>query len=132
MEIMENKACLDSDFLIDFLKNGKDEINWIKENKETEMATTIINVLELYYGEYKNNAKSNVGNLENFLKNFSVLNLNEEIAKKAGKIAAGLEKEGNVLEFRDVLIAAIASHHGYPIKTGNKKHFGRIKDLKLI
>ena len=127
---MENKICLDSDFLIDFLKNKKESVEWVKNNQEAELATTDINVFELYYGEYKK--KGNVENLENFLKNFNILELNSQIAKKAGEIAARLENEGEIIEFRDIFIAATAFYHNHKIKTNNKKHFERINEIILV
>ncbi len=129
---MENKACLDTDFLIDFLRNKKEKVEWIKNNSEASLATTIINVFELYYGEYKLESRKNLEKLEDFLNSFYILNLNNEIVKKAGEVAAQLEKQGNMLEFRDILIAVTASHNNYSLKTNNKKHFERIKDLKIL
>lgn len=129
---MENKVCLDTDFLIDFLRNKKDKVDWIKKNSESDLATTIINVFELYCGEYRLESKRNLERLEDFLKNFYILNLNVEIVKNAGKIAAELEKQGNMLEFRDILIAATSIHNNLPLKTDNKKHFDRISGLKIL
>ncbi len=51
---MENKVCLDSDFLIDILRDKEESLRWVEQASECEFATTIINVFELYYGEYKN------------------------------------------------------------------------------
>ncbi len=128
---MENKICLDSDFLIDFLRNKKEAVEWLKENEQkSEIATTVINAFEIYHGEFK--IKSNAVLIDNLLKDINVLNLSLEISKKAGEIAAKLEREGNILEFRDILIASISINHGYSLKTNNKKHFERIKELKLI
>lgn len=128
---MEDKICLDSDFLIDFLKNKKEAVEWLKEYEEkAELATTIINTFEIYHGEFK--IKNNAILIDNLLKNLDVLNLSVEITKKAGELSANLEKEGNMIEFRDILIAAIVISNNYSLKTNNKKHFERIKELKII
>ncbi|MEK6899268.1 MAG: type II toxin-antitoxin system VapC family toxin [Nanoarchaeota archaeon] len=131
---MENKVCLDSDFLIDFLRNKEKAVNWIKKNPDLELATTIITAFELYHGEYKNKEKSNVQRLDNLLQTITLLNLNEVIAKKAGQITAQLQHEGLIVEFRDVLIATTAIINNYSLKTENKKHFERMVQfgLKLI
>lgn len=132
MEIVENKVCLDTDFLIDLLRNKKETLLWIKENEDRfEFATTIINVFELYYGEYKNNFNG-ANELDKFINSLSILNLTEEIVKSAGKTAAFLESEGNSLDLKDILIGIIAMKNDFAIKTNNKKHFERIKGLELL
>ena len=51
---MEDKICLDTDFLVNFLRNKKEEADFIKENEISKnLATTYINLFELYYGAYK-------------------------------------------------------------------------------
>jgi len=129
---MEDKVCLDSDFLIEFLKNNPEAREWLSQNSGMELATTSINVFELYYGEYKNRGDAEVDALNEFLKHLIILNITSEIAKKAGEEAAILEKSGKALDFRDLLIGMTALYNGYSLKTNNKKHFGRIRTLKVI
>ncbi len=131
MGLVEDKICLDSDFLIDFLRNKKETVEWLKEyEKKVDLATTIINAFEIYHGEFK--IKNNAVHIDNLLKNLNVLNLSIEIVKKAGEIATNLEKEGNIIEFRDILIAATVISNNYSLKTNNKKHFERIKGLRIV
>ena len=133
MEFVETKICLDTDFIIDFLKNRQEAVNWIKDNEETsDLATTAITVFELYYGEYKNKYKGNPEKLDLFIESLNILDITKITAKEAGKIAAQLEKEGELLEFRDILIAAATLLNQYALKTNNKKHFERIKRLTLV
>ena len=132
MEFMENKVCLDSDFIIDFLRNDKNAIRWLNENSETEIVTTAISVFELYLGEYKSESSNRMQKLEEFIEKLDILILNREIAKKAAEVAAKLEKDGKMIDFRDILIGCIALTHKIPLKTNNKKHFERIVGLELI
>ena len=56
---MENKICIDTDILVDFLRNEEKAVEFIKEHEErNELATTHINLFELYYGAYKSNKKT--------------------------------------------------------------------------
>ncbi len=133
MGLMEDKICLDSDVLIDFLKNKKEIVDWIKEKEENfELTTTAINVFELYYGEYKKKPSIDIKRLDKFFENIHIFDLTKEISKKAGELASTLEKEGNIIEFRDILIAAISIENNLSLKTNNIKHFSRIKELKII
>ena len=130
---MENKICLDTDFLINFLRNGKKEAEFVKENElKNNLATTYINAFELYYGAYKSsNKQENIKHLALLLARLELLNLSEESVKKVGEILAALEKEGKAIEFRDILIGTIALVNNFSIKTNNIKHFNRIKELKV-
>jgi len=131
---MDSKICLDTDFLVNFLRNGKEEAEFLKENEiNKDLATTYINLFELYYGAYKSKAaENNLNSVTLLLSRLNLLNFSIESAKKAGEILAKLEKEGNIIEFRDLFIGAIALVNGYSVKTGNVGHFSRIDGLKIL
>lgn len=131
---MENKLCLDTDFLVNFLRDKKAEANFITENEsKIEFSTTFINMFELYYGAYKSDKKKeNLNAIKQLLNRIDLLNLSLEAVEKAGEILAKLEEEGKPIEFRDLLIGTIALSYGYSLKTGNKEHFNRIPSLKII
>ena len=50
----------------------------------------------------------------------------------AGRITASLERDGNMIDIRDLLIASIALVNGFGILTNNVAHFKRIKHLKVV
>jgi len=131
---MENKICLDTDFLVDFLRNGDEEVEFIKDNEiKTELATTYINLFELYYGAYKSERRDeNLKLINQLIGRISLINLSDDSAEAAGKISAMLEKQGALVEFRDILIGAMALVNGYAVKTKNIKHFENIKELKVL
>ena len=134
METLENKICLDTDFLVNFLRNNKNEAEFVKENEiGKELATTFINIFELFYGAYKSsNREENIKLVKLLLNRINLLNLSLESSEKAGEISARLEKEGNPLEFRDILVGTTALVNGYSIKTNNVKHFNKIEGLNVI
>ncbi len=130
---MEKKICLDTDFLVNFLRNKKEEVEFIIENDNNILATTLINLFELYHGVYKyKEIQNNLMKLEELASRLIILNLSQESVKKAGQIASELEKSGNSIEFRDLLIGCVAQEEGYCLKTNNKKHFERILGLILV
>ena len=131
---MANSICLDSDILIDFLRNKKEVVNWIKQNEQNNtLATTIINVFELYSGAYKsNNSERGVAAIRNLIERLRILSFSLDSAERAGRENSRLEKEGISVEKRDLFIGIIALNEGFSIKTNNKKHFLKISGLKII
>jgi predicted nucleic acid-binding protein len=61
-----------------------------------------------------------------------MLNTDEDSMEIAGKIIAGLERDGNMMDIRDLLIASIALVNGFGVLTNNIRHFNKIKHLKVI
>ncbi len=60
-----------------------------------------------------------------------VLPFDREVAMKSGEIYHQLRKENNMIEFRDIFIAATCLVYDMPIKTLNQKHFKRIATLQI-
>src|SRR3989344_1045564 len=133
MEKMEN-ICLDTDVLVGFLRNKKEAIAYIEANEFSNiLATTYVNLFELYYGAMlSNSVEQNLAALEKIQKRLTILNLSKESVKIAGKMLAELEKKGNTIDFRDLLIGTTALAQGFSIKTYNIKHFSKIKELNVI
>ncbi len=130
---MENSVCLDTDVLADFLRNKSYAVDWFKKNREKNLATTTVNLFELFYGAYKSSSPSaNLKSLDKIINNLSILSFAFDSSHEAGRQLAELEKKGDVIEFRDVFIGAIAISSGFSLKTNNKKHFERIEGLKLV
>ena len=131
---MENKICLDTDILINFLRNKKEEVDFIKENEvDKKLATTNVNLFELYFGAYKSDQRQqNLDAIKHLSSRIDILNFSDESVKKSGELLANLEKDGKTIEFRDLFIGTIALVNGYAIKTNNIKHFNRIEGLKLL
>jgi tRNA(fMet)-specific endonuclease VapC len=134
MEKMENKICLDSDLLVDFLRNRKEAVDFILSNEsKSDLCTTPMNLFELFYGAYKSDKKEeNIGLIRALAERINILSFSQESSEKAGEILAQLEKEGKLIEFRDLFIGVIALTNGCAVKTNNKKHFQKIKGLKII
>jgi tRNA(fMet)-specific endonuclease VapC len=131
---MENAICLDTDFLIDFLRKKEYALNWVKESEDKfVLATTIINVFELFTGaHYYVKSLDAAAVVKELVSKLKILEFSMAAAEEAGKQYVELEKQGRVIEHRDLFIGIIALKEGFSVKTGNKKHFLRIKGLKVI
>src|SRR3989344_6352167 len=129
---MEDAICLDTTILADLLRNKSYAVKWFKEQEEKcVLATTIVNIFELYYGAYKSPYVVNeIKAVEELIKRLLILNFSVRATKEAGKQKAQLEKDGKTIEFRDVFIGAISLVENFAFKTNNKKHFERIMGLR--
>lgn len=129
---MENAICLDTDILIDILRNKKEAVEWLEKNQEKELKTTIINVFELYAGVYRStNRKDARKSVIALLESLVIINFDEESSEEAGRIHALSEEKGHIIDNRDIFIGVIAKMSNCELKTNNKKHFERIEGLNL-
>lgn len=126
-------VCLDTDIIIDYLKNDKKAVRKIVElrSEGTELSTTSVNSFELFRGNAKLGDKSQDNAVNIFLNNVTLHNFDLESSKKAAEIFESLKSEGNLIELPDIMIASIAIENNETLITGNLKHFERIKGLKI-
>ncbi|MBI2451501.1 PIN domain-containing protein [Candidatus Pacearchaeota archaeon] len=126
-------ACLDTSFIIDLLK-GSDSAKNLMEDFESFYETINMaspSVVELIRGANKPKVKNEREKIINFLSSLIVLPLDKESAILAGDIEADLINRGAIIDVEDIMIAAIAIRNNEVLITKNKKHFERIKDLKI-
>lgn len=126
-------VCLDSDIIIDFLKEKEYAIKKIKDlqEKELKLSTTTINTFELFRGVIKSKSSEAIDPLIKFLSNISIYNFNLESSKKAAEIFENLIANGEIIDLADIMIAATVILNNEPLLTKNIKHFKRIPELKI-
>jgi tRNA(fMet)-specific endonuclease VapC len=130
-----NRTIIDTDILIDFLRNRKEAVAFVTqlEEKKTLLSTTAINAFELYYGAHK--SRQSVQTLQStkkLLDRLVLLPLTSRSAQRAGHIYAELELEGQPIGLRDTFIAAIALTRKCSVATRNTEHFKKVKGLTVI
>jgi tRNA(fMet)-specific endonuclease VapC len=89
-------------------------------------------IFELWYGVFKSSrVEFNTNRVETFLSGaVSVLAFDDEDARAAGSIRAGLEKRGKPIGVYDVLLAGQAIRHQMTLITANVSEFSRVKELQ--
>ncbi len=128
-------AIIDTDILIDLLRNQKEAVALVAEleKKKTLLATTVVNVFELHYGAHKSKrAEKNLQATKKLLSRLVLLPLTTRSAQKAGHMFAELERKGQPIGLRDTLIAAIALTREFSVATRNVEYFKKIAELKTI
>ncbi len=124
---MDREVCLNSDIIIELLKNNN-EVKKEIDSIEAIFYTTPINIFEVWYGKKKHEG------IKEFIEKIKVINISKEIGIKTAEIMDKLREEGQLIEFRDIMIASICIENNLELLTNNKKHFERLRKfgLKLI
>lgn len=87
---------------------------------------------ELMYGAYKSERwEKNVQETKDFLADFEIVPLDYQAAIAYGQIRASLERNGQVISFNDMFIAATALSRNGVLVTNNTREFSRIDGLQL-
>lgn len=120
---------VDTSIFIEFLrKKNKTETTLFSLPENGQLAISSITLYELLMGATNKSKKEDVKLLTEDL---LVLPFDREVAQKSGEIYHQLRKENNMIEFRDIFIAATCLVYDMPLKTLNQKHFNRIANLEL-
>jgi predicted nucleic acid-binding protein len=119
------KYLYDTDVIIDYMK-GEEKAKHLLEGAEGKQCLSVITVSELYAGVRNMRDKGAVQGLSEY---FEVIDINRDIATRAGLWKKDYHKSHNVL-LPDALIAATAYQHGLELKTLNVKHYPMIEGLK--
>ncbi|MDD5401231.1 MAG: PIN domain-containing protein [Sulfurimonas sp.] len=126
------KYLIDSDVLIYFLKGKQEAVAALSGIPPSELYISRINHAELLYGAYNSaRIEENLKIIVPFLKNFQVLEFDEEAAMLFAKEKSRLKKNGNIIADMDLMIASIAIRNKSTLITNNLKHFERIRDLNV-
>lgn len=122
---------VDTDILIDFLRNKEYAINIINKHKEY-LVSTEINFYELLFGaKFQKNIKEE-RLIKGIFQEIDSYTLNREIIEKAAIIRSELMHKGKEIGQNDCFIAAIVMQNKGALLTRNAKHFERIKGLQVI
>ena len=131
-------VCLDSSIIIDILR-GKESVEAIEERFDSSDEEVFIPspvIIELIRGIHlidsiKNIKEREIEEINNFLYSFVVLDFNKESAIKTGEIEAELRNSGEIIDLEDIMIGAIILQNNETLITRNKKHFEKIRGLKI-
>jgi predicted nucleic acid-binding protein len=124
------RVLTDTSVIIDFLRkeNKEKAILWkIRERNECFMSS--VTFFELQCGVKTARHIEDIDRLCRWIKSIP---LDNEIAEIASIIYHDLKRKNEIIEFRDIFIAATAIAENFCVATLNQKHFERIKDVTLL
>jgi tRNA(fMet)-specific endonuclease VapC len=126
----DGNLLIDTSIIIDHLR---------KKNKKNSQLYNIvgnytlfisaITVFEIYAGAINDLKKQEISNVLEYV---NILPFTKAAALKSGEIYLSLRKENQVIETKDLFIAATALSHDLPLMTLNLKHFERVKELNIL
>jgi tRNA(fMet)-specific endonuclease VapC len=120
---------VDTSIFIEYLRaKDKKKSALFEIPDSTQLFISSVTMYELLMGAIDENKQKDIKLLTEDL---PVLPFDESVSKKAAEIYHQLRLENNMIDFRDIFIAATCLVFELPLKTLNKKHFERIKQLKI-
>lgn len=122
---MKKTLLLDTDVIIDYLRNFKPSVNYI-EKLTNPLSISAITVAELYAG-IRDKHEQNV--IEKFLHAFQIVPLDNEIAQLGGSFRKTYGKSHGT-GLVDALIAATALQKNADLITLNIRHYPMLKAIK--
>jgi tRNA(fMet)-specific endonuclease VapC len=123
---------LDTCVISDFIKGELGTQTRLKQTPPTDIAVSVITVMELRYGLLINpqRAQKVEPTISNFLASVTILSLSNADAEQAAQTRATLKAQGQPIGAYDVLIAATALQHHLLMVTANQREFDRVPGLQ--
>jgi predicted nucleic acid-binding protein len=115
---------VDTDVLIDYLRNHADAMAFVEGNLPSLRVSTV-SVAELYAGVREGAERER---LVKFLNGLEIVPVSREIAEIAGLFKRRFGRS-HAVEIPDALIAATAALNGWSLATLNTRHFPMLTDV---
>jgi len=122
---------VDTSILIEHLraKNKLTTTLYLLPEDGSQFFISSVSIFELYMGA---TTKEKEKDAKDLAKDFKILPFTEAVSIKAAQIYQQLKGKNQLIEFRDIFIAATCIVNNFPVVTLNKKHFSRIDGLKIF
>ncbi|HEY8685044.1 MAG TPA: type II toxin-antitoxin system VapC family toxin [Chloroflexota bacterium] len=121
---------IDTDWLIDVLRDVAASIRVLDRLREHGLAVSIISAGEVYEGAIlASNPSARLSDYRQFLAAFVTVPLTHSTMERFAELRAQLRRKGNLIPDFDLLIAATALEHDIILVTRNVRHFERIPEL---
>jgi len=118
------RIVLDTTALVNHLRAKGGPSTVTRLEGRVELATTIVNLFELFLGAFKyREAKTNLTAVKGLSSTLRILSFTEEASELAAKMLSGLEKRRGI-EIRDLLVGTTALQEGNAVATENQIHDG--------
>lgn len=118
---------LDSDVIIEFLKDNKNTVKLINKIGDEGLSCSVLTIIEVKRG-LKSKQEKESADLFKIIEAFPV---NKQIAELAVALAREWQKKGKLLQLVDVVIAATCIVNDLILVTYNKRDYP-MKELRLI
>ncbi|MGH9317765.1 MAG: type II toxin-antitoxin system tRNA(fMet)-specific endonuclease VapC [Thermoanaerobaculia bacterium] len=123
---------LDTNTCIYAIKREPQMLRRLQEHSPDDFGVSAITVAELWFGAAKSSRPQRTrSSVNSFLKPLEILPFASEAAGEYAEIRLQLEKAGQPIGERDLLIAATARSRRLTVVTHNVREFSRVSGLKV-
>ena len=125
---------LDTNIISYYLNADQKIINNIMQLVDDNeiLCTTVVNKFEVIRGFRWKKSKKKENMARGFINKLMLFSIDDDVIEIASDIYADLRKRGKSTEDADILIAAIVIKNNGTLVTNNTKHFGNIRQLKVV
>jgi tRNA(fMet)-specific endonuclease VapC len=124
---------VDTDWAIDHLHQVSRVVRRLEELASDGLGLSIISLAELYDGVFGSTApQRDEQMLRNFLAAVEVVPLDESVCRIFAEERFRLRAAGMLISDLDLLIGATAIRHELTLLTNNRRHFERMRNLRII
>jgi tRNA(fMet)-specific endonuclease VapC len=124
-----NKYFLDSNVVIDLFRGNKKTLEFIQQDNFILVPVIVLGEL-LFGAENSLNPTKHYKQVNDFISDFEIINIDKETAKAYAEIKANLKKIGKPIPDNDIWIAALSIQHKLILVT-NDGHFTNVDHLKI-
>lgn len=130
MKMNGNNCLVDTSIIVHIFKKNIAHAQRLESLEKVFTSSTVIG--ELYFGAYASpDTSKKIHEIENLLKNCTILFITPATADLFGQIKAKLRSKGKPIPENDIWIAASAIEHKLPIYTSDR-HFNDIEGLTIL
>ncbi len=123
---------LDTNTCVSAIKRDPRVLTILQEHAPDDFAISAITVAELWFGAAKSSRPQKTrSSVDNFLEPFDILPFAAEAAEEYAEIRLQLERAGQPIGERDLLIAATAKSRRLTVVTHNVREFARVSGLEI-
>ena len=131
--LMPLQYLVDSDWAISYQRGVSSVVSALDSLRPQGVGLSIISVAELYEGAFHSmDPQAERLALRNFLADFEIVHLDEEICRIFGQQRGRLRVAGNLIGDMDILIGATALRYNLTLLTNNFRHFNRLDGLNIV
>jgi tRNA(fMet)-specific endonuclease VapC len=124
---------VDTDWAIDYMHGVAQLVNRFNRLLSEGVGLSIISLAELYDGVFGSTApQRDEQMLRNFLAAVEVVPLDESVCRIFAEERFRLRAAGMLISDLDLLIGATAIRHELTLLTNNRRHFERMRNLRII
>jgi len=126
----DRNVLIDTSVIIDFLRksNKRSSRLWQLQEQGAVGHVSTITLFEVYAGARE---PRHFDDLKRLFRWYVILPFTEPMALQASDIFRTLKGLNQIIEFRDIFIAATAMVSDMPITTLNERHFQRIEGIRI-